>query len=230
MNHLRQAGFFKELFDTIYQIIDVGGMVGSQSGAEEILIDIGGYMVTMVELTKLSVLNLEDIYGVLKYFSPLYGISQLNQYLQGKGLDDKNPLDYAGDAGDAFRNTAHMQLQLDAMRRKKHPELYAAPTAPTGNAIPGVDDDEVEARGHLRGIHEHVKAIHQEMSERAHAFGGGDLGRIGVTPVEISSYRHGGGVRGALDNLGRAIDDHTEQVAANVARHYLQQGYYRGQA
>jgi hypothetical protein len=216
MNDLRQAGVFKDLFDTLYQIIDVGGIIGDKKGAQDILIEIGGGIVTLVEFTKIMV---TEIQGIAKGIAQFLGIE----------VDPSTEWGTAVDIGNRWKQTAHMEMDLDEARRKKHPERYGAPNAPTGNQIPGLDDDAKEANGHLRHIRHSAERIASHFDARATAFGGGDIGRMGVFAYEMTSFwkRSGGSVSHITKEFGTALEHEMKRIAHEAFASGLKQGYMR---
>ena len=245
MNTLRQSGAFKSLFDDIYQIIGLDDMIGDNSGrkgklekfdvndpsawmkgmdATKTLIEIGGGIVTLVEFTKIMAQEMADVVKLL---------AKVVYYSSGGRIDFRKPAGYtplgtAIQAGEDWKHRAYSNLYRDQLARQNHPERFNAPTAPGGNAIEGLDDNMSQQTRQLKGIHEHVKNMDNMM--KATAFGGGDIGRYGVTPVERSEFRiHGhGNVKSIMESAGSAMDRAIQRMIQDAFRHGLQQGMLTG--
>jgi hypothetical protein len=267
MNSLRQAGFFKDLFDTLYQIIGVSDMLGSSeklrfdfskftdpktgqqrpatkeemkaaiqayertrfgegdhnplvtgSGLptttgdklQDIMIDIGGYIVTLVDFAKLSWLELVDIYD----FFTGGQASPATWSLLAAAMQQ----------GDDFRLSSYMKARNDWRDRVNHPDKYGAPTAPSGNAIPGLDDEEEAQTGYLSDIAANTRSIKQRME--AFAYGGNDATRHGVTPVELSAHANGRGSKlGRILNVDALSDFINDEINAALGHERRRMAY-----
>lgn len=242
LNTLRQAGVIKNLADTVYQIIGLSDMLGDNSGrtgklgkfdpsdpsgwmkgqdAAKYLVEIAGGIVTLVEFVKLEVEQLAAI-GRLFFGDRMIG-------------DPESVLSYALKAGEDFKQSAFMQMFLDASNREKHPERFKPP-APVGTGIPGVDEDALpEVKNHLKHIRDSSERIARHFDSRSTAFGGGDIGRMGVTPVELANYwstssKGTHGVKNAMSHMGEMIEQYIAQRIHQALSNAMRQGVIHGGA
>ncbi len=246
INSLRTSGFFKDLSDTIYGILNLKALLGNNADAkfdfkdkaafhryenerfdiyadapgqtarahssgtpiQDILIRIGGYLVELTEWAR------EEVVAFNKFLSFLH-ISPDN--LLGSGPKA---------AGEDFMRRAYADARhaYDQRYINGNPD---APESPTGNAIEGLDDDIVESNQHLKKIREHTGRIAAHMDSRATAFGGGDIGRYGVTPVEMGQYYHslGTGIGGKFAQFGTTLEREVHRMVMDGIKLGMRQGY-----
>ena len=273
MNTLRQAGVFKDLFDDLYGIIDIQGLLGSPekirydftkdprtgktlSSAEQrrarddyekthfgerggkglgsraptttgdpmqdLLINIGGYLVSIVEFTKLSFLELVRLY---EFFQPWRA--------WGGGVNPSSLVGDAEKAGQDFRDQAYERVENDWKDRVLHPDKFKAPVAPTGNEIEGLDDDMEEANTHLRHIRNASDRIANHFDARTTAFGAnGPYGSVGVTRVEMGNYYQnlGSGISHKFAIFGVSLEQEFQAMISRAFGQGVRQGYVMGSA
>jgi len=270
MNSLRQSGVFKDLFDDIYQIIDVAGLLGGSDkirydftkdpltgkdlseadqkkardayekqrfgeaggsgfgsktptttgdSTQDLLIDIGGYLASIVEFVKLSALELADI---------------VNFFLGGNGAYEKDSIAaQAAKAGEDFRQSAFDRARIDWRERVNNPDRFKAPGAPDGNAIPGIDDDKEEGLDHLKHIRHASERIANHFDARTTAFGAtGPYGSAGVTRVEMGNYYQnlGSGISHKFASFGMSLEQEFQAMISRAFGHGVRQGYVMGSA
>lgn len=192
---------------------DPTSWMGPSGGADNpttYLIKIASGIVTLVALETLVV---ENIKGMAQFLLTPQGL---------KVLDANSPLALALKAGEDFQKTSFMQLYNNQQDRILHPEKYLAPNAPGGNEIPGLGDAASETADNTRAMRVHLEKIAQHMSD--HAYGGGDVGKYGVTPVELSQLVKATGsnskYKGMLniDAISDMIDEKVMRILAGYAR------------
>ena len=273
MNTLRQAGVFKDLFDDLYGIIDIQGLLGSpekirydftkdpRTGktlsseeqrrarddyekthfgerggkglgsraptttgdpTQDLLINIGGYLVSIVEFTKLSFLELVRLY---EFFQPWRA--------RGGGVNPSSLVGDAEKAGQDFRDQAYERVENDWKDRVLHPDKFKAPVAPTGNEIEGLDDDMEEANTHLRHIRNASDRIANHFDARTTAFGAnGPYGSVGVTRVEMGNYYQnlGSGISHKFAIFGVSLEQEFQAMISRAFGQGVRQGYVMGSA
>lgn len=117
---------------------------------------------------------------------------------------NSDPTDYST-SGEAKRNarTVEMEAELDAMRRKNQREgkkwvdakgVVHDPSKEGANA-PKLPDDVLAQQGkeqiqYLSDIARHTRQTHEDIKQ--YVLGGGEMAKLGVTPVELNGFRRSG--------------------------------------
>jgi hypothetical protein len=214
---------------------------------QDTLIHIGGGIVSLVEYAREYVKGAKATYDVL---SGIYNLTRYIAAIPTLGLSlllpaaGKWAVSGAVQAGQDWEDQQFGNLRGQALSRGLHPERYGAPQAPPGTGIGGVDPDEEpedpkerkkeysEWKKYMRETAENTRRMARQMDLSAHAFGGGDLGRIGVTPVELSTYRHGsgttGGIEGVMSDTGKRIGYIVQGMIWDAISHGMRQGMFLG--
>lgn len=225
------AGVFKMLGETIADHISSALSLFNADSLQDAMVSLLGITVTVSAATRNFILNLQDLFSLMKFFSPLPhllpalgGGASLSPTAEGeramdvaRGSLEVEAMRREKDRKEREAAEKERQEKLAAARDQTRAGLDAAKDALAG----GEDDKKKEQVKHLRDIADNTKKIADLQQS---VFGGSELGKMGNPAREMAQIRKGGGSRGRsgggdeIDQIGDLLRQALARMSATAAK------------
>jgi|GEM_PF-4967810 len=218
-NSLTDAGVWKDLGSIIANIFNIDP---SQGNLEDGLLKIGETLVWLSVVATEWGDTLNEIGDWLERVRHFWLDPIGSKDKNARSEDDPSMYGIASQIAQNYYDTEKMQLEIQAKKDKKAKDAKAAGAPdPVGDTT--TDPQAMTNSNNLSEIAKNTRKMHEDF--RKYAFGGGDLGRIGVTPVEMQSFygsrTNGGG--GGLNAVTSALGQLVAEEVNKILGHYMRQ-------